>query len=44
LMALTSVNRDHHHAIGFDQAKDLDRARHSKRMDRSACNRTDILS
>src|SRR5262245_42726198 len=31
-MALTSVNRDHHHASGFDQAKDLDRARHSKLM------------
>src|SRR5215471_16298573 len=43
-MALTSVNRDHHHATGFDQAKDLDRARHSKPMDRSACNQTDILS
>jgi hypothetical protein len=32
LMALTSVNRDHHHASGFDQAKDLDRAGHSKLM------------
>jgi hypothetical protein len=42
LMALTSVNKDHHHASGFDQAKDLDRARRSKLIDRSACNRTDI--
>jgi hypothetical protein len=35
-MALTAVNSDHHHASGFDQAKDLDRARHSTLMDRSA--------
>jgi len=43
---LTSVNRPHHQARGFDQAKEtdreLDRARHSKLMNRSACNRTDI--
>src|SRR5262245_43426155 len=43
-MALTSVNRDHHHATGFDQGNDLDRARPSKLMDRSAWKRTDILS
>jgi hypothetical protein len=38
---LTTVNRPHHQARGFDQAKEtdreLDRARHSKRIDRSAC-------
>src|SRR5262249_21623677 len=28
----TSVNRDHHHASGFDQAKDVDRAGHCKLM------------
>jgi hypothetical protein len=51
---LTSVNRLHHQASGFDQAREfdaeldteldaeLDRARHSKLIDRSACNRTDI--
>lgn len=29
---LTSVNRLHHQARGFDQARELDRARHSKLM------------
>jgi hypothetical protein len=43
LMALTSVNKDHHQARGFDQAKDLDRAGYCKPMDRSACNPTDIM-
>ena len=50
LAPLTSVNRLHHQARGFDQARELecelecelDRARHSKLIDRSACNRTDI--
>ena len=36
---LTNVNRLHHQARGFDHARELDRARHSKLMDRSACNR-----
>jgi hypothetical protein len=40
--ALTTVNRPHHQARGFDQARELDRARHSKLMNRSTCNRTDI--
>src|SRR6266481_3332873 len=31
---LTSVNRPHHQARGFDQAKELDRTGHSKLMDR----------
>src|SRR5258708_1294682 len=39
---LTRVNRPHHQARGFDQARELDRARHSKLMYRSVCNRTDI--
>ena len=29
---LTAVNRPHHQARGFDQARELDRARHSKLM------------
>jgi len=32
---LTRVNRPHHQARGFDQAKDLDPARHSKLMSRT---------
>jgi len=39
---LTRVNRPHHQARGFDQARELDRAGHCKLMGRSACNRTDI--
>jgi hypothetical protein len=54
LTPLTSVNTPHHQATGFDQARELDGelegeldrepgcARHSKLIDRSACNRTDI--
>ena len=50
---LTMVNRPHHQARGFDQAKELDtepdtdldreldRARHSKLIDHSVRNRTD---
>src|SRR6266550_1503405 len=30
LALLTRVNRPHHQARGFDQARELDRARHSK--------------
>ena len=39
---LTSVSRPHHQARGFDQARELGRARHSELIARSACNRTDI--
>ena len=38
----TRVNRPHHQARGFDQAREVDRARHSRLIDRSACNRNDI--
>src|ERR1700681_1391457 len=36
---LTSVNTPHHQDRGFDQARELDRARHSKLMNRSRRNR-----
>src|SRR5882672_8903713 len=36
---LTRVNTPHHQARGFDQARELDRARHSKLMNHSWCNR-----
>ena len=40
---LTSVKLLHHQARGFDQAREVDRAvRHSKLINRSACNRIDI--
>jgi hypothetical protein len=39
---LTKVNTPHHQVRGFDQARELDRARHSKFMNRSTGNRTDI--
>jgi hypothetical protein len=46
LAPLTRVSMLHHQARGFDQARDLDkepdRARHSKLIDRSTCNRTDM--
>jgi hypothetical protein len=32
---LTRVNRPHHQARGFDQARELDRPRHSELMGRS---------
>jgi hypothetical protein len=39
---LTAVNSAHHQARGFDHARELDRARHSKLIDHhSAHNRTD---
>jgi hypothetical protein len=39
---LTAVNRAHHQARGFDHARELDRARHSKLINRSACYQTDV--
>ncbi len=41
--ALTRLNRPHHQATGFDQTKIRGcAARHSKLINCSACNRTEI--
>jgi hypothetical protein len=43
LTPLTRVSIPHHQVTGFDQAREVDRAaRHSKLIDRSRFNRTDI--
>jgi hypothetical protein len=42
LTPLTSVNALHHQASGFDQAREVGCARHSRLIDRSECYRTDI--
>jgi hypothetical protein len=43
LTPLIKVNIPHHQVTGFDQAREVDRAaRHSKLIDRSRFNRTDI--
>src|SRR5258708_16045017 len=39
---LTRVNTPHHLARGFDQARELDRARHSELIEPSACNRSEL--
>ena len=39
---LTRVNRPHHHARGFDHARELDRPRHSELMGHPVRNRTDV--
>jgi hypothetical protein len=42
LTPLMNVKKPHHQETGFDQARDLDGARHSRLMNKFACHTTEI--